>query len=104
VHDALELLQHLLERFLRAHQPVNGLQSSAQLLGVLSPLPLALHGRLGVQPQPLAGDRLTQGVHDLPSMGLVLADRASHGGKPTLDVAQQAIDVQLGTECTPARQ
>jgi hypothetical protein len=34
-------------------------------------------------------------------MGLVAADRALQGGEPTLDVAQQAVDVQVGTKCTP---
>jgi hypothetical protein len=61
------------------------------------PLTFPLHGRFGAQAQPLAGHRFAQGVHDLTSKGLVPTDRAGHGGEPTLDVAQQTVDVQLGT-------
>ncbi len=96
VHDAPELLQHLVERLFGTYGAGDGLEGPAQLLGELPPLALPLHGRFGVQPPALAGDRLAQHVHDLPSKSLVPASRAAHLGEPALDVVQQAVDVQLG--------
>ena len=102
VDHAPELLQHLAERVLGTDRAVDGLEGPAQLLGVLAPLALPLDREGGVEPSPLAGDRLAQGVHHLAPQPLVRARPAAQGGQPALDVAKQAIDVQTGRECTPA--
>ena len=91
--DAPELLQHLVERILGPDRAVDGLERPAQLLGVLAPLALLLDREGGVEPPPLAGDRLAQGIHHLVPEPLVRRCTV-HGGQPALDVPEQAIDVQ----------